>query len=188
VVGSPIPVGQTSIGIAFDAANSNLYVVNRDSDTVSVISGQTNTVIRTIPVGNFPVGIAFDSANGNLYVVNSGDGTVSVISTVGLKPPNTIITSAIDGNGASIQNGGTTLSISIRFTFTGIQGSSPIAGFECRMDGSLFSSCSSPTILNNLAPGIRHNFQVRAIEIQPRLRLRAGNTEAFSSCQLHTGE
>ena len=50
-------------------------------DTVSVISGQTNTVIGTpIPVGHFPSGIAFDSANGNLYVANGGSATISVIS------------------------------------------------------------------------------------------------------------
>jgi YVTN family beta-propeller protein len=55
-------------------------VTNRYSNTVSVISGSTNTVIGTIPVGREPFGIAFDSANGNLYVANFQDNTVSVIS------------------------------------------------------------------------------------------------------------
>ena len=41
-------------------------------NTVSVISGQTNTVIGSpIPVGSGPADIAFDSANGDLYVTNS---------------------------------------------------------------------------------------------------------------------
>ena len=39
-----IPVGGD--GIAFDSANGNLYVTNYFSDTVSVVSGQTNTVIK----------------------------------------------------------------------------------------------------------------------------------------------
>src|SRR5713226_1961056 len=81
-----IPVGSGPGGIAFDAANGNLYVANNHDNTVSVISGQTNTVIGIpIPVGNGPFGIAFDSANGNLYVTNfkdtnNGGNTVSVIS------------------------------------------------------------------------------------------------------------
>ena len=62
----------TSHGIAFDSANGNLYVANYFDNTVSVISGQTNTVIGSpIPVGYDPRGIAFDSANGNLYVANN---------------------------------------------------------------------------------------------------------------------
>lgn len=75
-----IPVGSAPFGVAFDSANGNLYVVNQDSGTVSVISGQTNTVVGSpIPVGNSPFCIAYDSANDDLYVGN-GDGHVSVIS------------------------------------------------------------------------------------------------------------
>ena len=62
--------------------------------TVSVISGQDNSVIRTIPCcvqytynKIRPWGIAFDSTNGNLYVTGSAEsppvissGGVSVIS------------------------------------------------------------------------------------------------------------
>ena len=60
------------MGIAFDSANGNLYVTNFSDNTVSVISGQTNTVIgNPIPVGSrVHIGIAFDSDNGNLYVAN----------------------------------------------------------------------------------------------------------------------
>ena len=43
--------------IAFDSANSDLYVTNSGNDAVSVISGKTNTVIgRPIPVGRDDVG------------------------------------------------------------------------------------------------------------------------------------
>ena len=68
-----IPVGGGPYGLAFDSANGNLYVDNRVGDAVSVISGQTNTVISDpISVGINPVSIAFDSANGNLYVIGRG--------------------------------------------------------------------------------------------------------------------
>jgi YVTN family beta-propeller protein len=79
-----VPVGSAPVAIAFDSANGNLYVVNSLSNTVSVISGRTNTVIASpIPVGGLPEVIAFDSANGDLYVTNSGFSgfTVSVIAT-----------------------------------------------------------------------------------------------------------
>jgi YVTN family beta-propeller protein len=66
VIGTPIPVDGLSIrpsggdkqqGIAFDSANGNLYVTNYGNNTVSVISGKTNTVIGTpIPVGRDDVG------------------------------------------------------------------------------------------------------------------------------------
>ncbi|MGA9154981.1 MAG: YncE family protein [Candidatus Nitrosopolaris sp.] len=82
-----IHVGSGPTGIAFDPKNGNLYVTNSRDKTVSVISGQNNTVIRTIPCcvqytynKVTPWGIAFDSANGNLYVTNSGDNTVTAIS------------------------------------------------------------------------------------------------------------
>ena len=62
-----------------------MYVVNHESDTVSVIDGKTNTVIGSpIPVGDHSSGIAFNPNNGDLYVANGGPttgccGTVSVI-------------------------------------------------------------------------------------------------------------
>ena len=64
-----IAVGSRPFNIAYDSSNGNLYVGNYNDGTISVISGQTNTVIGSpIPVGGF--GIAFDSANGNLYATN----------------------------------------------------------------------------------------------------------------------
>jgi YVTN family beta-propeller protein len=89
-----IHVGSGPTGIAFDPKNGNLYVTNSRDKTLSVISGQNNTVIRTIACcvqytynKVSPWGIAFDAANGNLYVTGSAEsppvissGGVSVIS------------------------------------------------------------------------------------------------------------
>src|SRR6266540_2910507 len=66
--------------MAFNPDNGDIYVTNLDSDTVSVIDSQTNTVIgNPIPVGDRPVGIAFNADNGDLYVANQFSNTVSVI-------------------------------------------------------------------------------------------------------------
>ena len=52
------PVGRVPLYLAFDSANGNLYVPNHEGNTVSVISGQTNTVIgNPIPAGSGPLGV-----------------------------------------------------------------------------------------------------------------------------------
>lgn len=37
-------------------------------------------------------------------------------------------------------------------------------GFQCSLDGSKFSSCSSPFTANKLQAGVQHNFKVRAVD------------------------
>jgi YVTN family beta-propeller protein len=85
-----LDVGSGPTGIAFDPKNGDLYVTNSVDKTVSVISGQNNTVIWTIPCcvqytynKVTPWGIAFDSANGNLYVTSSAESP-PVISSGGV--------------------------------------------------------------------------------------------------------
>ena len=94
-----IPVGDLPVLIAFNPDNGDMYVANHDSDTVSVIDGQTNTVIGSpIPVGDDPFEIAFNPDNGDMYVTNHNSDTVSVIDG----QTNTVIGSPIpvgDGPG-----------------------------------------------------------------------------------------
>jgi YVTN family beta-propeller protein len=80
VVGSPISVGQDPTGIAFDAANGDLYVANYNSNSLSVISGTTNSVVATLSVGAGPYNVAGDSTNGDIYVANMNADTVSIVS------------------------------------------------------------------------------------------------------------
>jgi len=85
----------------------------------------------------------------------------------------TTLISAIGGNNLPVQNGGTTTSNSISFTFAiegGIgvaRGSATapgVAGFECSLDNTSPASCNSPTSIHNIAAG-NHIFQVRAIDM-----------------------
>jgi YVTN family beta-propeller protein len=48
----------------FDPANGDVYVSNAGGDTVSVISGATNSIVANVVVGNDPLTPAIDSANG----------------------------------------------------------------------------------------------------------------------------
>jgi YVTN family beta-propeller protein len=154
VIGT-IPGFSNPGGVGYDSANGNMYLANQGSNFISIVSGQTNKVIGTVTVGSGPVNPVFDPVNHNFYVAdfhsNEQPGnTVAVISTTSAQPP-------------PVQNSGTTLSTSIQFPFTATAGTNPIAGFECRLDNSAFSPCSSPTTLTNLPAG-KHNFQARAVD------------------------
>ena len=90
--------------------------------------------------------------------------------TVLIQPPtHTTITSATDGNGNPVQNGGSTSSTSIKFQVTATAGSNLLAGFECSLDGNLFSTCAAiipgTVSYNNLTAG-QHTFAVRAVDTQ----------------------
>jgi YVTN family beta-propeller protein len=69
----------------FDPANGDIYVSNGGGNTVSIISGASNSLLTNVVVGGGPGTPVIDPANGNLYVPNwgsFGDGTtVSVISS-----------------------------------------------------------------------------------------------------------
>ncbi len=75
-----------SFAIAFDSANGNLYVANAGGNTISVISGKTNTVFGSpIPVGlaqltgtHLPIGKWTAYVNG----VN-GTLTISSVDSMG---------------------------------------------------------------------------------------------------------
>jgi YVTN family beta-propeller protein len=76
-----IPVrGISPWGIAYNTVNNNMYVANSDSNTVSVISGSTNSVLSSILVGRDPISIAYVPTSNKLYVTNAGSDDVYVIN------------------------------------------------------------------------------------------------------------
>jgi len=88
--------------------------------------------------------------------------TFTITTTV----PDTTITSAVDGNGKAVPNGGATVSTSVTFEFTSTKAGST---FECQLDAGAFESCTSPKTYTGLAIA-SHVFQVRATD-------PAGNTD-----------
>jgi YVTN family beta-propeller protein len=76
-----VPVrGAGPAGIAYNAANNNMYVANFGSSTVSVISGSTDSVITSILVGRQPAQVTYAPPNNKLYVSNAGSDDVYVIN------------------------------------------------------------------------------------------------------------
>ena len=74
-----IPVGTTPTGLAVNITTNRVYVSNTGSNTVSVIDGATNTVIKTIPVGNQPTTVVHYAPANLVYAFNSADNTLSII-------------------------------------------------------------------------------------------------------------
>jgi DNA-binding beta-propeller fold protein YncE len=60
LLGSPIQIEDSLVGIAFDSTHDRIYVANFDSDNVSVIDTNTNTVVGLpLVVGASSLAIAF---------------------------------------------------------------------------------------------------------------------------------
>src|SRR5215471_14051879 len=57
------------------------YIVQNNSNTVSVLNTTTHSVVATLPVGLHPFGVAVHPAGTFVYVTNLSSGTVSVIDT-----------------------------------------------------------------------------------------------------------
>ena len=65
-------------GVAVDLATSNVFVTNSAANTVSVLSGLTDTVIATLPAGLNPFGAAADPVTRQVFVVNRDSHDLSV--------------------------------------------------------------------------------------------------------------
>ncbi|MGH9980320.1 MAG: YncE family protein, partial [Nitrososphaeraceae archaeon] len=76
-----IEVGIEPKDIEIHERTNKVYVANRGSDSVSVISGDSNTKIKDIPVGNRPVAIGINNFGDKVYVANFNSANISVIST-----------------------------------------------------------------------------------------------------------
>ncbi len=76
--------------------------------------------------------------------------------------PDTSITSATDHKGNAVLSSGMTHSPLMTFIFTGTDNVG-VAGFQCSLDGSVFSACTSPVTYDKLKNG-NHTFQVRAVD------------------------
>ncbi len=70
-------VGSDPLGIAYDSAHANMWVVNHNDDTVSVLRASDGFHVMTPTVGTSPRGIAFDGAN--MWVTNNASHSVSVL-------------------------------------------------------------------------------------------------------------
>ena len=79
IIEAVIDVGDKPYGIAVNQITNRIYVVNEGTDNVSVIDGETDSVIATIDVGDNPEGVAVNPITNLIYVTNENDDSISVI-------------------------------------------------------------------------------------------------------------
>ncbi|HKV89853.1 MAG TPA: hypothetical protein VJQ43_01490, partial [Thermoplasmata archaeon] len=73
--------GIAPYGLAYDSANSAVYVANGGSNSVSVLNATSLLPIGSpIPVGSDPWGVAVDPSRDRIYVTNLGSNNVTVIN------------------------------------------------------------------------------------------------------------
>ena len=78
-ISNTISVGSFPVGISVNPSTNVIYVTNNQSGTVSVIDGETNSIIKTIKVGDGPAGISVNPLTDMIYVANYYSDTISVI-------------------------------------------------------------------------------------------------------------
>ncbi len=72
-VTATLSVGMYPVGVAYDKLDDTIYVANRDSNNLSVISGQSLRVVRSISVQPYylPQGVVFDPSEGAIGVFDN---------------------------------------------------------------------------------------------------------------------
>lgn len=74
-----IKVGGDPMNLAVNSLTHKVYVPNSTDDTVTVIDGRSNAVIRTIKVGVWPADISINEATNRVYVANTTSNSVFII-------------------------------------------------------------------------------------------------------------
>lgn len=74
-----IGTGQQPMAVAVNETTNKAYVVNHNSNSVSVIDGKTRSVVQTVQTGASPEAIAVNAVTNRVYVANSGESSVTVI-------------------------------------------------------------------------------------------------------------
>lgn len=71
--------GILPFGIYYSEENDEIYVLNCESNSLSIICAETLEEKSSLLVGDYPYGLDFDSFNNLLYVSGNFDGNVSIV-------------------------------------------------------------------------------------------------------------
>ena len=161
-VKTPVASGTSSSG--------DIYIANRDSDNVSVISTSVLAVTATVqlPVGSHPVAIAGNAANNKIFVVNNGDGvsngSVSIISAI----DNTLVGTPIP---VGISPVWAVMSSDGLFVFVVNQGSGTVSVIDTSLD--IVLPCAGPSCVggNAIQVGTTASSSPNFAFYEPKLKL-----------------
>src|SRR4026209_681899 len=74
-----LPVGSGPFAVQVSQDSTQAFVVNRSTNSMSIINLADNTVTKTITVGSGPTSIAINPVTNKAVVTNFGSDTVSII-------------------------------------------------------------------------------------------------------------
>lgn len=132
-----ISVGDGPIDIAINNNTNTLYVLNQNSNNITVLDSLTYSTITTISVGTNPSGITFNKITNKIYVANTGNNSVSVIDTVINTVIKTIVLPSTSGPKGIVVNPDTNR------IFVGNSGSGTITVIDGNTD-SIIATSSKP--------------------------------------------
>ncbi len=72
-------VGKSPSALAIDSQTARVFVLNRDSQAVSVLDGGNGQLLRNTGVGKSPSALAIDSQTARVFVLNQDSQAVSVL-------------------------------------------------------------------------------------------------------------
>src|SRR5438093_985766 len=127
----------------------------------SIDNSNFTTCIGPVQSNNLTDGAHIFEVRAEDNVGNISPSPSSFTWTVDTTQSSTAIDSATDGSNATVTNGNNTKSTSMTFMFSGNDTGVGISNFECSIDNSNFTTCTSPVQSNNLTDGT-HNFKVSA--------------------------
>ncbi len=78
-----VGTGAEPDALVYDNETNDVYVVNFESENVSVVGGTNDTDFASVPVGDAPTDIAYDAQNGQLYVSNQATSNLTSFSQSG---------------------------------------------------------------------------------------------------------
>ena len=141
------------------AANFAVVGTGTVSGTIASVSGSgtTRTVVVNLGSGSGTIGLDLVDSTGLASAAGIAVANVPFsgqLYAIDRTPPETTITSAPPS---------TSPPSAATFAFTGSDASG-LAGYECRLNGLPFASCSSPFLVTGLTTGL-HSFEVRAIDL-----------------------
>lgn len=177
VIGGSASTGTVTLITAAPADDATITLSSSDP-AIAMVPGSV-TVAAGTTSATFTVSTASVSASTSVTISGTYGGVTRsaelTVTPSDTEPPATSIVSAVDGNGASVPDAGVTLSKAITVAVTGTDNVA-VVGFECRLDGGSFTSCTSPVTYGGLALST-HEFEARAVD-------RSGNRDGTPA--LHT--
>ena len=76
-----LTVQRNPIAVAPNLSGTLVYVVNHDSNSITIINSSNNSVLQSFAVGSQPVAAVVSRSDQKLYVANEGENTLQVIDT-----------------------------------------------------------------------------------------------------------